>query len=79
VTPLRRSAIAAVLAAMACGAPAAVVDVSPTGFVVHHEAVVDASPADAYRALTNVGKWWNPAHSHSKNAVETGKPAEDRK
>jgi uncharacterized protein YndB with AHSA1/START domain len=69
VTPLRRSAIAAVLSAMACAAPAAVVDVSPTGFVVHHEAVVDAPPADVYRALTNVGRWWNPAHSHSKNAA----------
>jgi uncharacterized protein YndB with AHSA1/START domain len=66
---LRCSAIAAVLFAIACAATAAVVDVSPTGFVVRHEAVVDASPTEVYRALTNVAKWWNPAHSHSKNAA----------
>jgi uncharacterized protein YndB with AHSA1/START domain len=66
--PVTSAALLALLF-LAASSRAAVVDVSPTGFVVRYEAVVDASPADVYRALTNVAKWWNSAHSHSKNAA----------
>lgn len=41
---------------------------SPSGFVIHGEAVVAKSPAQAWRALTRIGGWWSPAHTYSGDA-----------
>jgi uncharacterized protein YndB with AHSA1/START domain len=61
-----RSLFCAALVLVACSATAGVVDVSPSGFLVRHEAVVDATPDKVYRTLTaGVGSWWNPDHTRS--------------
>jgi uncharacterized protein YndB with AHSA1/START domain len=58
--------IAATVLLVAVSSSGAVVDVSPSGFLVRHEAVVDATPDKVYRTLTaGVGSWWNPEHTRS--------------
>lgn len=47
---------------------AAVADSSAAGFLVHHETVIHAPAADVYTAITNVGSWWDGAHSWSGRA-----------
>ncbi len=46
-------------------AAAATSDVSPSGFLVAHRAEVPAAPAAVFAAVTQVGKWWNSAHTYS--------------
>ena len=56
------------LFAVTVGSPAAVVEVNASGFLVRHEAVVDAAPDRVYRSLAaEVGSWWHPEHTYSKN------------
>jgi uncharacterized protein YndB with AHSA1/START domain len=65
----RTVVLAAAIAVAESGAFAKVASVSPSGFDVRHEAEVAASPARVYRALTEeVGLWWHPDHTHSKNS-----------
>jgi len=60
--------VAALLAAAA--AEAELVAVEPGGFVSEHELKLNASPSEAYRALTEeVHAWWDPAHSYSGDAA----------
>jgi hypothetical protein len=49
-------------------ARADVVEASPSGFLLRSEAVATAAPDQAYRALGQIGRWWNPAHSYSGEA-----------
>ncbi|MEQ1493167.1 MAG: SRPBCC family protein [Terricaulis sp.] len=52
-------------------APAAQAEVaasSASSFVIQTEVEIAARPADVWRNLTQVGRWWNPAHTYSGNA-----------
>lgn len=63
------AALATAIWVAGSGAFAKVASVSPSGFDVTHEAEVAAPPARVYRALTDqVGMWWHPDHTHSKNS-----------
>ncbi|HEY6066142.1 MAG TPA: SRPBCC domain-containing protein [Thermoanaerobaculia bacterium] len=65
----KASVTAAVVLLVAASSPAAVVDVSPSGFLVRHELVVAATPEKLYRALTaGIAGWWNPMHTRSGDA-----------
>lgn len=44
---------------------AAVIESSPSAFLLRYEAVVAAGPDQALRALGRLPRWWNPAHSYS--------------
>lgn len=61
---------AAVLAAGLFAAPAQAAVTSSTagGFLIQSEANVSASPEQAWRALTQIGNWWNGEHSYSRDA-----------
>jgi len=49
---------------------AELVAVEAGGFVSAHELVLNASPAEAYRALTDdVSAWWDADHSYSGDAA----------
>jgi uncharacterized protein YndB with AHSA1/START domain len=60
-----------VIASVALVAPlhAEVKQSAPDGMLVAHELLVKAKPEVVYAALSQVGKWWAPAHTWS------GKPA----
>jgi len=60
---------AALLVFAAAAAGAEVVDSSEAGFTTRNVATIAAPPADVYRLLVNeVGRWWNPEHTYSKNS-----------
>ena len=64
----RPATLVALMLAATSAAPAAVVEVGAWGFAVRHEAIVDAAPDKVYRSLTSdVGSWWHPEHTYSKN------------
>ena len=49
-------------------AGAEVVDATAQGFAVRNVAQIAAHPSRVYNAAVDlVGRWWNPAHSFSKN------------
>jgi hypothetical protein len=51
-------------------APGEVLDVADNGFGVRNVVTVPVDPARAYLALVDgIGKWWDPAHTHSSNAA----------
>ena len=57
---------------LSLGSPAAaeVADSSAHGFTVRNVAVIAAHPSRVYNAaVESVARWWNPAHSYSKNAA----------
>jgi hypothetical protein len=49
-------------------ASAAVTEVTPVGFGVRAEIVSSANPRTVYKALLQVGRWWNPEHTYSGNS-----------
>src|SRR5436190_22678720 len=60
----------AVLAAMAAlvlagGARAEVIDKGDYGFRLKTVEQINKSPAQVYRALFDIGRWWNPEHTYS--------------
>ena len=58
------------LGALAAPAGAEVVDSGPGGFTVRHVAHIAAHPSRVYNSAVDlVGRWWDPAHSFSKNAA----------
>jgi uncharacterized protein YndB with AHSA1/START domain len=67
---MRFALAAAALAALVVSTPAAaeVASSSPSGFVIQAEAVVAATPDEAWRALGQVGRWWNGQHTYSGDA-----------
>ncbi|MES2073802.1 MAG: ATPase [Pseudomonadota bacterium] len=65
------TALPLALALMAASLPSAaeVVNISPSGFLLRHEIVVNLTPEQAYKTLVNdIGSWWNSAHTYSGNA-----------
>ncbi len=64
-----RTAFTAALLCFATAAYAEVADMNASGFLIKHEVIVNATPANAYKALVDeVGGWWNPAHTYSTDA-----------
>ncbi len=62
-----RFVLLTLLAAIACHAD--VVDGASHGFTVKNTWIVNASQAEVYRKLIqNVGDWWNPGHTFSKDS-----------
>lgn len=58
-------------------AQAKVMNVSPNGFSVTHEATVKLAPREAYYAFLNIGAWWDKSHTFSgdpKNITIDAKP-----
>jgi uncharacterized protein YndB with AHSA1/START domain len=48
---------------------AGVVDVAPAGFLVRHEATINAPADKVYTALTSgVGNWWSSEHTYSQDS-----------
>ena len=67
---MRSLLIAAIaVSALASAARAEVVDAQPGGFEVRQTVHIAASPDRVYRALAEVGHWWDGAHSFSGDAA----------
>ncbi|HET7363252.1 MAG TPA: SRPBCC family protein [Burkholderiales bacterium] len=47
------------------GARAWAADVTPTGFLVRYELVIDGPAAKVYDSLLDVGSWWSDQHTYS--------------
>ena len=60
---------AAAMALIAAPASAEVVASSPNGLHIRHGVELAVPAPDAYRAFTDVGAWWNLAHSYSGEAA----------
>lgn len=60
--------VALFLALAAAPARADVASASAGSFVIQAQADVTASPERAWQALTELGAWWNGAHSYSGDA-----------
>lgn len=55
---------------VACGSAAAELSgQTPQGFTSTHSAEVKATPAQAFEAFGQVGRWWNDAHTYSGKAA----------
>ena len=72
---LKLIAIAA-LATVTTATRADVRQSAPDGFVVGFAQTVPTSPAKAFAAIVDVGRWWNPEHSYSGNAANLALRAE---
>jgi uncharacterized protein YndB with AHSA1/START domain len=60
---------AAVLALAVSLVRAEVVDSSEAGFTTRNTEAIAAPPGDVYRRLVNdIGRWWDPEHTYSKNS-----------
>lgn len=58
----------AALAVAPTSARADVVSASASDFLIQAEADVDATPAEAWRALGQIQRWWNGSHTYSGDA-----------
>lgn len=67
---------AAALFALVLAAPAAaeVKERAADGFVIEHVADIAATPANVYRALGRIGRWWESAHTYSGSAANMTMP-----
>jgi uncharacterized protein YndB with AHSA1/START domain len=65
---IRTGALAAALC-MATSCFAEVTDSTPSGFLVRHELTVNATPEASWKALIDVGSWWNGDHTYSGTAA----------
>ena len=61
--------LTAVLAFAPFPAAAEVAASSDSGFASHNEVLVDATPAEAWAAMTQPSQWWNGEHSYSGDAA----------
>lgn len=70
VTPMRVLVAAATLLLLSSTRGSPVFgQVTSNGFLVKHQARVEASPGDVFEALVSrVGLWWDPAHTFSGDA-----------
>lgn len=59
--------VAIVVVGCAC-AMAEVADSAANGFTLKHTVQIKAAPEQVYRAILNVGQWWDPAHTYSQDA-----------
>ncbi|HYZ41263.1 MAG TPA: SRPBCC family protein [Stellaceae bacterium] len=57
------------LSAAAGPASAEIKSVTPTGFEVASAATIGAPPDRVYAALGDVGRWWSPSHTFSRDAA----------
>ena len=59
---------------VAFGGPVAaeVKSVTPNGFEVVSTATISAPPDRVYAALGEVGRWWSPSHTFSRDAANLG-------
>jgi uncharacterized protein YndB with AHSA1/START domain len=65
-----RLLFAAAATALAGGAAQAEAsNVSASGFFIQHRSQVQATPAQVWQALAQVGRWWNSQHSWSGQAA----------
>jgi hypothetical protein len=65
---MRRVLIALALLLVAVGAAADVIERTPNGFTLKGTAQVTAAPDAAFRALVDVGAWWDREHTYSGDA-----------
>ena len=65
---MRQLILALTLCAGMSLAQADVMSAGPGGFEVRHSVVVAATPADAWNAAIEVGRWWHPDHTISGDA-----------
>jgi hypothetical protein len=63
------SRLAALLLAAASAASAEVVDVGDNGFATRQTVTVSADAAKAWTAAVDVGKWWDPEHTYSRDSA----------
>jgi len=58
-------------AALLAGLPAfaATSEVTPAGFLATFREEVDASPAEAWRTVTRIDRWWSADHTYSGDAA----------
>ena len=64
--------VATAFAASLCIAlPAAadVLEVTGSGFLIRHDVTVTGTPEASWKALVDIGSWWNPDHSYSGNST----------
>ncbi len=59
------------ISAVAGPASAEVKSVTPNGFEVASVATIAAPPDRAYAALGEVGRWWSPSHTFSRDAANS--------
>lgn len=50
-------------------ASAAVLKATSYGFALESSGTIAAPPAQVFAAIGHVGRWWDPAHSYSRNAA----------
>lgn len=60
--------VAAIASLLALPSFAALTNVSPTGYLVSHTAILKAPPRHVFAAIQQVGKWWSAQHTYSGNA-----------
>lgn len=65
---MRFALFALLFAALAGPARAEVAAASPSAFLIEAETEIDASPAEVWRALTRIERWWGDAHTYSGEA-----------
>ena len=65
---MRTLLFAATAVALASGARAEVIDAQPNGFEVRQAVHIAAPPAKVYAGLVQVGRWWDSAHTFSRDA-----------
>ena len=66
---MRHSIVFALALLTATPTAAEVAASSESGFVSHNEALVRASPTEAWAALVQPGQWWNGEHTYSGDAA----------
>ena len=66
---MRHSIVFALALQTATPTAAEVAASSESGFVSHNEALVRASPTEAWAALVQPGQWWNGEHTYSGDAA----------
>jgi uncharacterized protein YndB with AHSA1/START domain len=64
-----RHATASILFCIVTSASAEVTDVTPSGFLVRLDAPLSTTPEATWKALIDVGSWWNPDHTYSGNSA----------
>ena len=62
------SALAMLGAAFASPAAAEVEGASAGAFLIREQATVSASPDQVWRSISQIGRWWNGAHTYSGDA-----------
>ncbi len=65
---VRGMAALAFVAILAAPAAAEVKSVAPNGFEVASVTTIAAPPERVYGALGEIGRWWSPAHTFSRDA-----------